>query len=241
MAHGWGPKRAVGGNENKNQWKLIDSSSDLEKGRQMMLDTDMCMFYQDNRDHAECMEEEHEGMTRNFNYCRQYERKTKDGGKPAWLNAKNAQCCAWMQNTALEKKLDRMINKKKLVTWGSGIIGGDSGEHFCGLDDDEYNAIKASGKKGGGRSWTLEDQRAAGVIDVQLDEESFNEKGTDHARDMSTAFAKELFREPCCMGEDADADDFFGDCDCFDWPKGPAMEYIMNMAASEEYFYQYYL
>ena len=26
MAHGWGPKRAVNGNPDKNQWELIDKS-----------------------------------------------------------------------------------------------------------------------------------------------------------------------------------------------------------------------
>lgn len=48
-AKGWGPKRAVGGNQDKNQWQLIDSSSETEKSEQMMLNTDMCLFYQDNR------------------------------------------------------------------------------------------------------------------------------------------------------------------------------------------------
>lgn len=31
MVHGWGPKRAIGGNEDKNQWALIDKSPDGEK------------------------------------------------------------------------------------------------------------------------------------------------------------------------------------------------------------------
>ena len=56
MTNGWGPQRAVNGNPEKNQWKLIDASSSEEKGRQMMLNTDMCLFYQDNRLHAECMD-----------------------------------------------------------------------------------------------------------------------------------------------------------------------------------------
>lgn len=44
--HGWGVKRAVGGNPNKNQWKLIDRSPPEEVNRQMMLNTDMCLLYQ---------------------------------------------------------------------------------------------------------------------------------------------------------------------------------------------------
>jgi len=31
VAHGWGPDRAVNGNPKKNQWKLIDRSSDHDK------------------------------------------------------------------------------------------------------------------------------------------------------------------------------------------------------------------
>lgn len=52
MAHGWVPRQGVNGNEHKNQWMLSDSSPDAELAGQMMLDTDMCLFYQDNRLHA---------------------------------------------------------------------------------------------------------------------------------------------------------------------------------------------
>lgn len=50
---GWGPDLAVNGNTAKNQWKLVDLSSSEDKAEQMMLDTDMCLFYADqNRDDA---------------------------------------------------------------------------------------------------------------------------------------------------------------------------------------------
>ena len=45
---GWGPKRAINGNTNKNQWQLIDSSSDYDKSQQMMLDSDMCLLFNAN-------------------------------------------------------------------------------------------------------------------------------------------------------------------------------------------------
>lgn len=112
MVHGWGPERAVGGNEGKNQWLLIDKSPDQEKARQMMLNTDMCLFYQDNRLHAECMDEEHGGKIRNRKYCKKFEKKG------TYLNAKKSTCCAWTQHAVLRKR---------------GIL---KEEVFCGLDKD---------------------------------------------------------------------------------------------------------
>lgn len=33
----------------------------------------------------------------------------------------------------------------------------------------------------------------------------------------------------------------FGDCDSFNWPKGPAMVKMLELAASNEAFYEHYL
>lgn len=38
-----------------------------------MLNTDICLFYMDNRIHANCMNEEHDGLLRNRFHCKQYE------------------------------------------------------------------------------------------------------------------------------------------------------------------------
>ena len=57
-AHGWGPDLAVNGNSDKNQWKLIDKSSQEDIDEQMMLNSDMCLFYQSNTKHAVCMSTE---------------------------------------------------------------------------------------------------------------------------------------------------------------------------------------
>ena len=94
LVKGWGPKRAVGGNVNKNQWQLIDESPDSEKKSQMMLNTDMCLVYQDNPKHAECMKQN----KRNFRKCIPLEKK---GG---FLNAKTSSCWAWTQFNVLFKK-----------------------------------------------------------------------------------------------------------------------------------------
>jgi hypothetical protein len=89
ITKGWGPKRAVQGNSGKNQWQLIDDSPQEEIDGQMMLNTDMCLFFQDNHLHAACMKEEHDGKVRNRKFCRKFERK---GG---FINAKTSTCCAW--------------------------------------------------------------------------------------------------------------------------------------------------
>ena len=64
----------------------------------MMLNTDMCLFYQDNRLHAQCMEEEHKGKIRNRKFCKKFERKG------TYANAKTSTCCAWTQFKVLEKR-----------------------------------------------------------------------------------------------------------------------------------------
>jgi hypothetical protein len=43
---GWAPERAIGGNLNKNSWRRSDIGADeLEKGKEMMLDSDMCLYH----------------------------------------------------------------------------------------------------------------------------------------------------------------------------------------------------
>eukprot|EP00448_Togula_jolla_P010921 CAMPEP_0170614308 /NCGR_PEP_ID=MMETSP0224-20130122/24729_1 /TAXON_ID=285029 /ORGANISM="Togula jolla, Strain CCCM 725" /LENGTH=565 /DNA_ID=CAMNT_0010939953 /DNA_START=64 /DNA_END=1761 /DNA_ORIENTATION=+ len=46
MAKGWLPERAINGNPKKNQWQIGDVGFDPKvKGKQMMLDTDMCLAF----------------------------------------------------------------------------------------------------------------------------------------------------------------------------------------------------
>jgi len=46
LAKGWMPERAINGNPEKNQWKVSDVGFDPKvSGKQMMLDTDMCLAY----------------------------------------------------------------------------------------------------------------------------------------------------------------------------------------------------
>jgi len=59
LVKGWGPKLAVNGTEEKNQWKRIDKGVENAKypGHiEMMLNTDMCLAYDNNVEHSECMD-----------------------------------------------------------------------------------------------------------------------------------------------------------------------------------------
>ena len=83
-----------------------------------MLDSDMCLFYQDNRKHAKCMTEEHRGLTRNRKYCRRFERKG------TFINAKKSSCCAWIQYNVPNNLT--MLNDHK----------------YCGMDEGEVMKYK---------------------------------------------------------------------------------------------------
>ena len=49
---------------------------------------------------------------------------------------------------------------------------------------------------------------------------------------------KDAFRPDCCQDERSDS---FGDCDSFNWPKGPAMIIFLKFGESNEDFYSGYL
>lgn len=76
LTRGWGPDRSVEGNDKRNQWKTVDSG---EEGG-LMLNSDLCLAYDNNSIHQECMEKN------NFNNKRCKDRQNK--GKP--INALEA-------------------------------------------------------------------------------------------------------------------------------------------------------
>lgn len=84
LGHGWGPNRAVNGNPNKNNWKRIDVQKCGEPF-EMMLNTDMCLAYEYNELHEDCMKKHN----RKHKKCKKFERKGR------YLNAKTDSCCAW--------------------------------------------------------------------------------------------------------------------------------------------------
>lgn len=82
-----------------------------------MLNTDMCLFYQENTLHAKCMDEN--GRHKGRRVCIPLERK---GG---FLNAKDHSCCAWMQQSHLMKV---------------GVIE-NGNEDYCGLSAEDFTAL----------------------------------------------------------------------------------------------------
>lgn len=90
ITRGWGPDRAVNGNPARNQWKVVDNGP----AGGMMLNSDLCLAYDNNSEHQKCMEEN------NFNNrkCKKLQNK----GKP--INALETQCCAWTHKGALFNK-----------------------------------------------------------------------------------------------------------------------------------------
>jgi hypothetical protein len=75
VAKGWGPKKAVGGNPNKNMW--IRSDVNASKNTfEMMLDSDMCLAYFENN----------EGVSaRKHNCCAWFNPQFTKDGKPVGL------------------------------------------------------------------------------------------------------------------------------------------------------------
>lgn len=47
---GWGPETAVAGNKGKNQWQHIDTRRENAGHKQMMLNSDLCLFYNNNKE-----------------------------------------------------------------------------------------------------------------------------------------------------------------------------------------------
>jgi len=90
LTKGWGPQKAVGGNPDRNQWQRIDK---VEGTSEMMLNSDLCLAYDNNLLHAACMSENN----RKFKACRQFQNKGN------FLSAADSQCCAWTRQNALFK------------------------------------------------------------------------------------------------------------------------------------------
>ena len=51
---GWGPELSVGGNPDINQWKRVDEGASASH-KEFMLDTDMCLAYDNNIEYANCL------------------------------------------------------------------------------------------------------------------------------------------------------------------------------------------
>jgi len=90
LTRGWGPDLAVNGNEERNQWKTVDSGP----AGGLMLNSDLCLAYDNNSIHQVCMAENNN----NNRKCK----KSQNKGEP--INALHSNCCAWTHKGALFNK-----------------------------------------------------------------------------------------------------------------------------------------
>ena len=87
VAKGWGPELAVGGNKGKTQWKRIDKGTN-PKQKEQMLNTDMCLVWENNKALVDCIATGANGNTCNVH---------NDKGIP--LLAKVEDCCSWITSS----------------------------------------------------------------------------------------------------------------------------------------------
>lgn len=90
LTRGWGPQRAVNGDEGRNQWRVVDNGPDGG----MMLNTDLALAYDNNSEHQKCMKENNN----NNRKCKKLQNKGKS------INALHSECCAWTHKGALFNK-----------------------------------------------------------------------------------------------------------------------------------------
>ena len=90
IAKGWAPELNIGGNPDKNAWKRIDAGVDPNH-KEMMLNTDLCFVYEDNKLFGDCAIE---SGTADAAKCRIHERKGTYLNA-AKLDKTREECCAW--------------------------------------------------------------------------------------------------------------------------------------------------
>jgi len=102
LTRGWGPQRSVNDDPGRNQWMTVDSGAPGG----LMLNSDLCLAYDNNSEHQECMKKENN----NNRKCKKFQNKGKS------INALETQCCAWTHKGALfnNRVLDKEAGKDML-------------------------------------------------------------------------------------------------------------------------------
>lgn len=124
LARGWGPELAVGGNPKKNQWRLIDQGKESDH-KEMMLNSDLCLAYQNNPVHAACMEKYKDESNKNT-ICKNMQKLGRA------VDATAGECCAWTHKGPL---------------FNHGVFDLQKGAEVCGvfISETENNGGKVSG------------------------------------------------------------------------------------------------
>jgi len=69
LTRGWGPQRSVDNNPERNQWMTVDSGAPGG----LMLNSDLCLAYDNNSEHQECMKKHNN----NNRKCKEFQNKGK--------------------------------------------------------------------------------------------------------------------------------------------------------------------
>jgi len=99
LNRGWGPELSVGGNPKRNQWVIVEKQQPAKK--LMMLNSDMCLLYDNGLDSVDCDTKLLGG--RGFNQASSNERLHRNvfceriRGRGFFLNARERTCCAWVR------------------------------------------------------------------------------------------------------------------------------------------------
>lgn len=120
ITQGWGAKKVGPG---KHQWDIISKEKPDGLNQMMMLNTDMCLAYNDNKKSAECMRKIGFKRRRKGTGCNKFQK----AGRDHFLNAANfvnKTCCAWFQSKTMKPGAKRSVKN------GAAII--NEGELFCG-------------------------------------------------------------------------------------------------------------
>jgi len=132
------PELNVGGNPKKNMWKVADRVQTAAEQGQMMLNSDLCMIFDNSLDSVNCdrcflnnaeFYKLPPGKTMNlvYGFCRNIR------GRGHFLNAKEKMCCTWTRS-------DKMMNDDKwhnntrnpVIPLPSLYNSSRSDNHHCG-------------------------------------------------------------------------------------------------------------
>lgn len=100
LTKGWGPQYNVGGRADRNQWKRVDLMAG--QNDEMMLTSDLCMFYDYNQGFIDCMENSEANFP--FYSCRaKYQNwlghAAREGER--LLDPLRGECCLWTFSSKL--------------------------------------------------------------------------------------------------------------------------------------------
>jgi hypothetical protein len=153
---GWIPQWNINGNQGKNQWIVSDLGRDKpEVAAQMMLNSDLCMVFDNARDSVNCDElilnddayiNMAAGTTRSVvtAFCKQIR------GRGRFVNAKERMCCTW---TRADKMFD--TDQWHAADTSDPIAGGNPSiyktgqtNHHCGFDFTDDSTVGKADHRG---------------------------------------------------------------------------------------------